>query len=208
MKKGKLTVRDLCVAGIFAALTAVCAQIAIPLPFTPAPISLGIVGVYTAAILLPPRRAIVSQICYLLLGAVGLPVFGGFRGGISALFGPTGGYLLVYPIIAAIVSFALNGARALQGDSTQRRIFIKGALSICAAHLVLYLGGTVWLSAITGNTFIAGLSLAVFPFIPFDIVKIVFCVAAIIPLRRRLMQTGLLNEPARAPKEEGLESES
>ena len=62
----------------------------------------------------------------------------------------------------------------------------------CAAHFLLYLGGTIWLCATTGNTFMAGLSLAVFPYIPLDMVKIVFCSAAVIPLRGRLMGAGFL----------------
>ena len=204
MKKEKLSVRELCLIAIFVALTAVCAQIAIHLPFSPVPISFGMVGVYTAAILLSPKCAIISQVCYLLLGAAGVPVFGGFRGGIWALFGPTGGYLLVYPIMAAIVSFTLNSKRALLVERSQRRVLVKGAISICVAHLVLYLGGTIWLSATTGNTFIAGLSLAVFPYIPLDIVKIVFCVFVIVPLRKRIMNMGLLNISIRALKREGI----
>lgn len=201
--KEKLSTRDLCYTAFFTAVTAICAQIAIPLPFSPVPISFGMIGLYVAAILLPPRCAIMSQACYLLLGAAGVPVFGGFRGGIGALFGPTGGYLLVYPIMAAIVSFALNSNRALRAKTTQRRALAVGAIAICAAHLVLYLGGTVWLCAITGNTFMAGLSLAVFPYIPLDIVKIVFCIFAVIPLRRRFMNAGLLPITLNGLKEEG-----
>jgi biotin transport system substrate-specific component len=150
------------------------------------------VGVYTAAILLSPKCAILSQICYLLLGAVGIPVFGGFRGGMGALLGPTGGYLLVYPIMAAIISLTLNGKQALSAERNQRHILIKGAISICTAHLVLYLGGTIWLSATTGNSFVASLSLAVIPYIPLDIIKIAFCVFAIIPLRKHFMKMGML----------------
>lgn len=203
--KEKLSTKDLCFTAIFAAVTAICAQIAIPVPFSPVPISFGMVGLYVTAILLPPRCAIMSQVCYLLLGAVGVPVFGGFRGGIGALFGPTGGYLLVYPIMAAIVSFALNGNRALRVKATRGNVLIKGAIAICVAHLVLYVGGTVWLCVTTGNTFMAGLSLAVFPYIPLDIVKIVFCVFAVIPLRKRFMSAGLLPMTLTALKEEGSE---
>ena len=196
MKNQTVSIRDICTAAVFAALTAVCSQIIIPLPFTPVPISLGMVGVYAAAILLPPRRAVLSQICYLLLGAVGVPVFGGLRGGLTWLFGPTGGYLLVYPLMSAIVSAALNSKSALQTESTPRRTLLKGAAALCAAHLVLYLGGTAWLCALTGNPFVAGLSLAVFPYIPLDIVKLMFCVTAIIPLRRRFRRIALFSMPS------------
>ncbi|WP_310602116.1 biotin transporter BioY [Anaerosporobacter sp.] len=201
--KEKLTTQDLCLSAIFTVLTAVCAQIAIPLPISPVPISFGMVGVYTAAIFLKPKCAVISQVCYLLLGAVGMPVFGGFRGGVGALIGPTGGYLLVYPIIVAIIACTLNGRRALLAERKQRQVVIKGGVSICIAHLVLYVSGTAWLSATTGNTFIQGLSLAVFPYVPMDIVKIVFCILVIIPLRKRFMKMGLLNVSVKATNMEG-----
>ena len=178
MNKLKMTTRDLCMTAIFTALTAVFAQIAIPLPFSPVPISLGIVALYAAAILLPPKCAILSQVCYLLLGAVGVPVFGGFKGGLPSLLGPTGGYLLVYPLVAAIVTFSLR----------KRTGFVRGAISLCAAHLVLYLGGTAWLSLTTGNPFSACLALAVYPFVLPDIAKIAFCVIAVIPFQKRFLK--------------------
>lgn len=204
MKKEKLSVRDLCISAFFAAVTAICAQIIIPLPFSPVPISFGMVGLYTAAILQNPRCAVLSQVCYLILGAAGLPVFAGFKGGIGALLGPTGGYLMVYPVMAAIVSFTLNSRRAVGKKYGQKRILINGTAAICTAHVILYLGGTIWLCATTGNTWMAGLSLGVLPYIPLDIVKIVFCTVAVIPLRGRLMGAGFLTlMPARPPKEEG-----
>lgn len=197
----RISIRDLSLTAFFTALTAVLAQIAIPIPFSPVPISFGMVGVYTVAIFLLPKYAVISQICYLLLGAIGLPVFGGFRGGIGTLFGPTGGYLLVYPIIALIVSLAINGSKTLSGKLRKQQLLLKGALSICFAHLVLYLGGTIWLCIITGNTFLSGLTLAVFPYIPMDIVKIVFCVLVILPLRQRFINMGLLKLPVKAYSE-------
>ena len=186
--------RELCIIAIFAAMTAVLAQIAIPLPFTPMPISFGLVAVYITGMLLKPRHAVFAQICYLALGAVGVPVFGNFRGGIGALFGPTGGYLLVYPFMAWIVSKTLNGRQSRQAERTQKKsaLFLKSGISISIAHTVLYLGGTTWLSVTTGNTFLASLSLAVFPFIPLDIVKVVFCVFAIVPFRSRLLSMNIL----------------
>jgi len=193
MKK-PLTTRELTTIGIFTAVTAVLAQIAIPLPFTPVPISFGLVAVYITGILLKPKHAVLTQICYLLLGAVGVPVFGSFRGGIGALFGPTGGYLLVYPIMAGIVSMALNSRKSRQSEHMQGKkwLFLKASVSILIAHIILYLGGTIWLSAITENSFQASLALAVYPYIPLDILKIVFCVVAVVPLRSRFLSMNLL----------------
>ena len=190
----KTAIKELTIMAIFVALTAVMAQISIPLPFTPVPISFGLVAVYMCGILLTPKQAILTQICYLLIGAVGLPVFSGFRGGVAVLFGATGGYLMVYPIMAAIVALTLNSSKGIAAEQVQSKwiIFLKSSIAICIAHILLYLGGTIWLCAITKNSFLAGLALAVFPYIPLDIVKIVFCVAAVVPLRLRLRKMNLL----------------
>ena len=199
MKK-TLTARELTLIGILTATTAVLAQIAIPLPFTTMPFSLGMIAVYMTGILLKPKHAVLTQLCYLLLGAVGVPVFGNFRGGIPALFGSTGGYLMVYPLMAFIVAYALNSRtsreaeKSVSGESAKSRIrlAVKAAVSICIAHTILYLGGTAWLSVITGMTFDKAMVMAVYPFIPFDIVKIIICVAVIVPMRSRLMAMHLL----------------
>ena len=193
MKK-TLTTKELAMISIFTALTAVMAQIAIPLPFTPVPISFGLLAVYIAGILLKPKHAILTQVCYLLLGAMGAPVFGNFRGGTTALFGATGGYLMMYPIVAGIISVTLNSRKIRQTEKQQNKsmLFLKSIISTCIAHIFLYLGGTIWLCAITGNNFQAGLTLAVYPYIPLDIVKIMFCIAVIVPLRSRFMSMNLL----------------
>jgi biotin transport system substrate-specific component len=196
MKKA-ITPRETALIGVFTSLTIILAQIIIPLPPPMVQISLGLVGVYVTGILLAPKHAVLTQLVYLLLGAAGLPVFGGFKGGLSALFGPTGGYLFVYPIMAGIVSVALNSQKSL-ADETSSKAFFKAAISICAAHILLYLGGTAWLSVLTGNTFAKALGFAVYPYIPLDIVKIVFCVAVIVPLRSRLRGMHMLMLGAKA----------
>lgn len=192
--KATFTTRDLAIIPIFAAITAVMAQIAIPIPFTAVPISFGLVAVYMSGILLTPKQAVYSQICYLLLGAVGVPVFGGFKGGLAALVGPTGGYLIVYPLCAWIVAMALNSkkARQVQTSKIQGRVMLKAGIAMIIAHTILYLGGTIWLSIMTKNTFVASLSLAVIPFIPLDIIKIIFCVLAVVPFRTQLIKTGII----------------
>lgn len=200
MKK-PLEAKELSVISIFVAVTAVLAQIAIPLPFTPMPISFGLVAVYITGILLKPKHAIIAQVCYLTLGAVGAPVFGNFRGGIGALFGPTGGYLMVYPMMAGIVSMALNSrlSRQLEAKQSKMWIFLKAGVSISIAHVILYLTGTAWFSATTGNSFQAALALTVYPFIPLDIFKISFCIVAVIPFRSRMLSMNVLLVDGKRP---------
>ena len=192
--KTKFSAREISIIAIFAAITAVMAQIVIPLPFTPVPISFGLVAVYATGILLKPRHAVFAQIVYLALGAVGVPVFGNFSGGLRVLIGPTGGYLMVYPVMAWIVSKALNSPISLNVEMSQNRrlVFLKAGVAMLVAHIMLYVCGTIWLTFTTGNSFVASLSLAVFPFIPLDIVKIIFCIFAIVPFRSRLKSMNLL----------------
>ena len=195
-KKNKtaFSVRELSRIAMFIALTAVLAQMVIPLPFSPVPISFGLVAVYSTGILLKPRHAVFAQLGYLLLGVIGVPVFGSFKGGVGVLFGATGGYLLVYPLVAWIVAKTLNNSKKQieHNHGSKVSVFLKAGISICIAHMILYLGGTIWLSKITGNTFYNSLYLAVFPYIPLDIVKIVFCVLVMVPLRLHLLTMGLL----------------
>ena len=186
----KLSTHPIIVSVAFAVLTAIAAQISVPIPFSPVPISFGLVAVYISGILQKPKYALSSQLSYLAAGAMGAPVFSGFRGGIAALFGPTGGYLFIYPIMAWIVSMTLNSRRSLakEGEESKGWTLFKAGTAICIAQVVLYLGGTMWLKMMTGTTFYASLVLAVFPFVPLDIVKVLFCIFVMVPSRSSLMK--------------------
>lgn len=194
MTKTALPVRDMCVAGIFTAVTAVLAQIAIPLPFTPTPFSLGMMAVYLCGMLLKPRTAVLTQVCYLALGAVGLPVFGGFRGGVGALFGPTGGFLFAYPLMAAVIALALNrGGQALPENGRERAVLCgKAAGALVVSLALLYTGGSLWLGFTTGNTFAQAFAVSALPFLPMDMVKIAVCIVTVLPMRERLIKMHLL----------------
>jgi biotin transport system substrate-specific component len=94
-----------------AAVTAVAAQIAIPIP--PMPFTLQVLAVILSGLLLGPRYGALAQAVYVLVGAVGVPVFSEFSGGLGAILGPTGGYLVSYPIAAAAAGFASGAARSV-----------------------------------------------------------------------------------------------
>lgn len=186
--------KEIALIGMFAAITVVLSQIALPLPFTPVPLSLGLVAVYAAGIVLKPEHAILSQLCYLLLGAIGLPVYAGFRGGFPILAGPTGGYLMAYPIVASIISLGINSKSSRRMEKTMGKVsfYAKVLMLMVIAQAVLYTGGTLWFSLVTGNTFSASLMMAVYPFISLDILKIAFCTIIIIPFRTRLITLKML----------------
>ena len=94
----KLSTRDLTLAALFVAVTAVLSQIVIPMPLVP--FNLGVLAIFLCGGMLRKGIAFLSILCYLLLGAVGVPVFAQFSGGPAILFGMTGGYLMAYPVMA------------------------------------------------------------------------------------------------------------
>ena len=106
MEKTKL--KGMVFAALFAALTGAVAWFKIPLPFTPVPITLQTLLVLMSGAMLGPYYGALAMIIYLILGAIGLPVFAGGSSGIGSLFGPTGGYLFSYPVAAFFIGIILK----------------------------------------------------------------------------------------------------
>lgn len=151
-----------------AALTAAGAQIAIPLPFSPVPFTLQVPAVILSGLLLGARYGTLAQLVYLLLGAAGAPVFAQFSGGLAHVVGPTGGYLLSYPLAAAIAGFA-SGAVA---SAPRARALGSSFLAGTAALAVIYALGATWLAVVTDLPPAAALAQGVLPFVAFDLVKV------------------------------------
>ena len=99
MNKKKFSVRDLCYMGIFAAIIAVCAQVSIPMPYG-VPFTLQTFAIPLAGVILGAKKGSIATIIYILLGAMGVPVFAGFTSGLSEIFGRTGGFILAFPAMA------------------------------------------------------------------------------------------------------------
>lgn len=155
----------------FAALTAVCSQIALPMPWG-VPVNLALLAVCLGGALLGPVWGTASQAVYLLLAAVGVPVLAGLSGGPAALFGLTGGYAAGY-LLAALLTAVLAGRRAG---------FARLCAAMAAGCLGCYALGTVWFVAVSGNSVWQSLALCVLPYLPGDAAK----VAAAAWLARRL----------------------
>ncbi len=156
---------DLVVIALFVALMAICAWITIPaaVPFT-----MQTFGVFLALLLLGGKRGAICMAVYLLLGAVGVPVFSGFRGGVSALVGSTGGYLVGF-IVSALLMWALTGFA--------RRNRWTLAVALAVSLLACYAFGTVWFVVVSvragkAMTFGTALSFCVLPYILPDAAKI------------------------------------
>lgn len=152
---------------LMAALTAVMAQITVPIP--PVPFTMQVLAVVLSGFLLGPRYGALAQVVYLLLGAVGLPVFAGFKGGVGILIGPTGGYLVSYPFAAAIAGLAAGAAVS----AARGRAVAAGTAFGLLALLVIYTAGATWLAVQAGLSPGAALAAGVLPFVLFDIIKVV-----------------------------------
>ena len=171
-----MTTKMLALCAVFAALTAVCSQVQIPLAVIP--INLALFSVHLCALLMKKQYAALSMLVYLLMGLVGLPVFVGFQGGAGVLFGRTGGYIIGYVASAFLTALLVEH---------WGRAWWKEALSIMAGVAACYSLGTAWYMALTGSSLWVGLSYCVFPFLPGDVVKIALAV----------MLAGRLEKPLR-----------
>jgi len=155
----------------FSLLTALAAQVAIPLPFTPVPVTAQTFAVLLTGALLGSRLGALAMLVYLFEGAVGLPFFAAGGAGLGRLlFSPTSGYLLACPAAAF-----LTGMLAERGWDKR---FLKAAAAMALGSLVILLCGWSWL-AIWTKSAAQAFSLGVAPFIPGDIIKIALAAAAL-----------------------------
>lgn len=151
------------------ALLAACAHLALPLWFTPVPLTVQPFAVLLLGLLLSPRMAAATLCAYLLEGAAGLPVFAPApTTGLAHLLGPTGGYLMAYPMAAVLISLLLR-----RGE----RRFPMALASAALGDLLILLCGALWLAALTHTPARTVLSLSVFPFLPGDALKVVAAAA-------------------------------
>ena len=207
---------------LFAALTAIFSQIMIPLPFTPVPINLALLAVWLCGIVLGAKRGAISILVYILLGAIGVPVFHGFMGGIGVLAGPTGGYIVGY--LPAVVIFGFlynryigvinynsnnhdsnknisytanynsNGNKHNKQNHQKPVIRILQTIAIgLPALAACYMVGTVWFVITTGTNVLAALMMCVIPFVPGDIIKLVIAGAVALSLKKHIRAFGTGN---------------
>jgi len=166
---------------LFVALTA---QIALPLPFTPVPITGQTLGVLLVGAALGSRLGFLALLAYLLEGAMGLPVFAGGTGGIAKILGPTGGFLLAFPLAAGLVGLLVERFGLDRG-------FFGPLLAMLLGNALLYLVGLPWLAAwLMGAGKFSGmeglLAMGLLPFIPGDLVKAVLA-ALLLPTAWRFL---------------------
>ena len=112
--KSKFSVRDICYAGLFAAVIAVMAQISIPMPLG-VPMTMQTFAITLAAVVLGSKLSAIASLVYLALGAVGVPVLANFSGGFDKFVGPTGGFLISFPLMAYIIGLGVEHRDAFKG---------------------------------------------------------------------------------------------
>ncbi|MDX1935051.1 MAG: biotin transporter BioY [Capsulimonadales bacterium] len=158
-------------------LVGVLAQVSIPLPGTPVPLTGQTPGVLLCGMLLGSRRGLLSLATYLALGAAGVPLFAGAGAGIASLVGPTAGYLWAFAPAAWLVGrLAERGWDRRAGAS---------AMAMGLGSLLILLVGSLWLSVFTGG-WVNGLQKGLMPFLPIETLKIALLFGLLPAIRRRL----------------------
>jgi len=168
-----------------ALLVALAAQVSIPLPGTPVPMTLQPMAVLLVGGLLGARLGALSMILYLAMGAAGLPVFTPTvpLPGIARLLGPTGGYLLAYPVAAWVVGWLTPGWQPGVNTPTVASA-VRVTLAVLAGLVLIHLGGLAQLAILTGN--VSGAArLATWPFLLGDLLKL----AILVPVLTKLTPT-------------------
>ncbi len=176
MKKKGLSIRGMVYASVFGAVTAAGAFMMIPLP--PVPITLQTLFLYLAAALMGGRLGALSQVIYLLLGIIGLPVFAGGKAGMGVLLGPTGGYLTGF-VVGAYVTGKLVEIKKGSGPAWI-------VLAMVAGTVVIYLFGVLQLMMIARLSMDKAIAVGVLPFLIGDALKIAAAVFITVKLRDRI----------------------
>ena len=167
--KSKFSVRDICYAGLFAAVIAVMAQISIPMPLG-VPMTMQTFAITLAAVVLGSKLSAIASLVYLALGAVGVPVLANFSGGFDKFVGPTGGFLISFPLMAYIIGLGVEHRDAFKGAFVTAVIVVGVAMFVVVAH----------------STIAVGITACVLPFIPTAIIKAVLACAIGLNLRKRI----------------------
>lgn len=152
-------------ASLFVAL---CAHLTLPLPFTPVPLTLQNLGVLIVGLALGSRRGFAALVLYLAEGLAGLPVFSPTGpGGLAQLVGPTGGFLMAYPLVAGLAGWILERGRSR---------FARATLAGLAGEVVLFAAGLIWLAALT-HSFARAALFGLYGFIFAEVVKVMSAAA-------------------------------
>lgn len=179
-----MSLRELNRIALVTALIAVLAQLSIPLPFSPVPLTGQLIGILLAGLLLGGKNGFIAVLAYLMLGAAGVPLFSYGRGGPGVLFGPSGGYLWGF------LPGVFFCGKLLERQQAPGFIRTTAAMLCCLG--CTYLAGTVQLALVMGYGAAEALLAGVAPFIPADLGKIAFAATAGIKIKKSMPPGRLL----------------
>lgn len=188
MKNKKHSIFRMTVCALMAALICIFAPMSVPIG--PVPVSLTNLVLYFCIFIIGTGGTVVSYIVYLLLGIVGLPVFSGYAGGIGKVAGPTGGYLVGF--IPMIVGMGLSFYFLRKKKLWVNVLGTMGGMII--GTLIAYALGTLWFVIQMKCTVSHALTVCVFPFIPFDLLKMVVANILGRMVRKPLLKAGLISD--------------
>lgn len=170
MQKTNFKIQELCIVGLATALICVIAPFSLPMPLG-VPMTLQSFIITLMAIILGAKRGATATLIYILLGAFGVPIFSNFTAGWQCLIGPTGGFILSFPIMAYIIGLS---------SSLFLGMFLGTVLNFAC--------GIVMFCLVTDSTFTIGFTTCVLPFIPPTIIKWIFAYIIGIKVRKRITQ--------------------
>ena len=161
----KYKIKDLIIIALFAALIGVSAYIIIPIPFSPVPITAQTLIVMLTGCILGVMHSATTLLIFLLLGAIGLPVFSKGQSGFGTILGPTGGYLIGFLIAAVVISLLTKNKNSYKRYLTA---------NVIGGIFVIYTIGVIWLSISSDIGIKKAFFVGAVPFIPGDILKVIF----------------------------------
>ena len=180
MRKMDLSIRDLCLVGIFTAIIAVISQLSIPMPYG-VPMTMQTFAIALAGMVLGTKKGTLSALVYVLLGALGAPVFSGFSGGMGVVLGMAGGFVLSFPLLALAVGI---------GESKNNTRWLTAGLVV--GIVVNYACGMLWFSFVMSSDWKTAFTACVLPFIPTDAIKAFLVVVFGRRMKGALVKGGIL----------------
>lgn len=178
----KLTTKDLIICAIFASITAILAQVSIPIPFSTVPLTMQVFAVTLSGVILGAKRGFICQLIYVMLGSIGIPVFAQMSGGLHIVVGYTGGFIMAFPIMAFAIGFI--------SDKFKKLPYVLGSMVLALS--INYIIGTLWYSFVSGVGFKEGFIACVAPFIIVDIIKVFFAATIGINIKSRVFKGELV----------------
>lgn len=184
VSSNKMATKDIILTGMFAAILAVISQISIPMP-SGVPITIQVFGVALVGVVLGWKFGLLSTLVYIFIGAIGIPVFSNFTGGLGILTGVSGGYIIAWPILAGLCGIRFNRLSKMKNTA------LTILLSLIGLAAVEIIGGIQW-SFLSGMTLPAVFTYSMVAFVPKDILITVLAVIVGNQIRRPLILAGYL----------------